>query len=933
MSHDYFSFPRSEDIAGVAESLLTPAETEGYISPLDSPVYHRSLSSRLGEAAALPLPSPAETISPAGEKEDEGTEQAKESTRSPSALVTVLNQDAQPPPPASARFLHGGPPLSELEAPSVNVPQSERKDRPVANSEWRAFTDEEEERLQEAWRKLQEDKEALARAAARAKEKSKEKEKGKGKEKARDDGDDPDDDPYVVPVGLDSLFSVDLAHKILYPAFWQGSPVRVILSHWIYAPPSVAANAHTLHSHHLKPFPVDPSLSSALDKAFAQIRPWEAAYADELSSALKGGAEAQQKLAVALAVENEAETGENRDLGIEVIFETKDRARLFSRGMLGSMSKSFFSGKGGLGGGQVVLRGWDALRDYLEEKAPKKPTPARTAKTSTSTASDGESTTSHSASPVKPTAHSRTASTSSSAAGAEIKRSDSPGFFSSLKNRLVGAPAPTDDSHPEVDDASLARRSLEGAGPGSLPNDTQTALAREPRGEDNANIGAVDELVLVVHGIGQGLATSYESFAFTYAANAFRSACTTLSTSEHLSPLLKGKRAQFIPVLWRTDLDFEAVDDADETADEHLANRFGIKDIEVSNSVPLLRQVVSGLVLDVPFYLTPTHKDKMLRSVVREANRIYRLFCKRNPSFGGKVSIIGHSLGSCLVADILSAQPTFVKELSKPSMRQKHDPALTFAFDTRVVFLVGSPLAFFLYLGKGQLIARARRERTKGVGKDIALDRAGRYGCMSCDAVYNVYHETDPVVFALNPTVDVHYAKIIKPVPIPSSNATLLQNLSDAYHRVSAIFDWSSLWSSAQPTGEQAKEQAKKQDEEKKDKVEGAKKPQMPPRRPTAKRMPTQSSKYGVGTQEHEWVARAEQRFRALNPSGTCDYVLPAEGINQYVDALFSHAGYWTDKRFSTFVLTQLFAADEDLEKAGREQVGIEEEEEPAEED
>jgi len=63
---------------------------------------------------------------------------------------------------------------------------------------------------------------------------------------------------------------------------------------------------------------------------------------------------------------------------------------------------------------------------------------------------------------------------------------------------------------------------------------------------------------------------------------------------------------------------------------------------------------------------------------------------------------------------------------------------------------------FFLqHLGKGQLIARAGKERTQQVGKDIALDRAGRYGCMAVEAVYNIYHEADPVAFALNPCVDV----------------------------------------------------------------------------------------------------------------------------------------------------------------------------------
>ncbi|GAA5875342.1 hypothetical protein JCM8547_003209 [Rhodosporidiobolus lusitaniae] len=942
---DYFSFPSLKHDELPGEALMTPAEQQGYISPLDSPVVS-SLSSKLRDAATLPLPDQADyeaqvVDDDSGEHADGG---GKASVRSPSAFATVLDHEDAPPPPAQVRFLHGGPPLSELEAPSVTIPGGDKKNRPVANSEWRAFTDEEEARLQERWQKVKEDKEAAAKAG-----KGKEKEVVQGEagmKRAAEDEDSADEPLHLVPVGLDNLFTVHLLQMTLFPAFWTGTPVRVIRCHWFYLPPSSQNNSASLPSHHLKPFPVDPSLSASLDRAYSRIRPWESAYADELSSALKGGAEAQQKLAVALAVENEAETaGKQRDLGIEVIFEGKDRGRVYSRGWLGSTSKGLFSSGKSLGGGQVVLRGWDALRSYLEEKAQKKPTANRTSQvvaSSASAASDSEGEGS------RTTARARTAST---ATAHSVKRSESPapgsGFFSSLKNRIVGAPAPSDGTASDIED-------------GTAPvNDTQAALEGEPRGEGSTKVGDVEELVLIVHGIGQKLSSSFESFGFVYAANAFRSACTSLSTSETLSPLLKGKRAQVIPVLWRTDLDFDELEDDEETADEHLANHFSLKDIEIPGSVPFLRQVVSDLVLDVLFYQQSEHKQKMLRSVVREANRIYHLFKRRNPSFSGKVSIIAHSLGSCLVADILSSQPTFVKvlslalplicwahpplylqDLSKPSMKGKHDPSLTFAFDTRVAFLVGSPLALFLRLGRGQLIARAGRERTKNVGKDIALARSGRYGCFAVDTVYNVYDETDPVAFALNATVDARYAKLIKPVPIPSSNVTLLQNLSDAYSRVSRIFDWSSLWTSsasasvAKPTPEQAKEQAVKQEEEeRKVKMDEMtrKEEKVKVRRPGGmKRMPSERPKYGMGKDEFEWVARAEKRFKALNPSGTCDYVLPAEGLsNEYIQALYSHGGYWTDRRFVTFVLSQLFAEDAELEKAGRDEMGIEEEEEP----
>lgn len=85
--------------------------------------------------------------------------------------------------------------------------------------------------------------------------------------------------------------------------------------------------------------------------------------------------------------------------------------------------------------------------------------------------------------------------------------------------------------------------------------------------------------------------------------------------------------------------------------------------------------------------------------VQKDANRIYRLFCARNPNFAknGHVSIIAHSLGSALTADILSSQPTFVKPLDE-MMPDERNSETQFVFDTRVLILVGSPVCPFISL-------------------------------------------------------------------------------------------------------------------------------------------------------------------------------------------------------------------------------------------
>lgn len=165
--------------------------------------------------------------------------------------------------------------------------------------------------------------------------------------------------PHHHPVGLDLLFTVSLPSLILYPAFWTGTPVRVLLSHWFYCSPqsSSSSSSSPTPSHELKPYPVDPELSAGLDRAFAQIRPWEDSYPQELASALKGGVEAQKRLCLSLGVGNESGVDAGKGAGIEVVFEGEVEGRVYSKGFLGSVGKGWWRGGGKLAGGQVVLRG------------------------------------------------------------------------------------------------------------------------------------------------------------------------------------------------------------------------------------------------------------------------------------------------------------------------------------------------------------------------------------------------------------------------------------------------------------------------------------------------------------------------------------------------------------------------------------------------
>lgn len=104
--------------------------------------------------------------------------------------------------------------------------------------------------------------------------------------------------------------------------------------------------------------------------------------------------------------------------------------------------------------------------------------------------------------------------------------------------------------------------------------------------------------------------------------------------------------------------------------------------------------------LDIPYYLSH-HKPKMIQAVIKEANRVYRLWCRNNPNFEqtGKVHLIAHSLGSVMALDILSKQPTKLPKQLALKGKKVHDNM--FEFDTKSLFFCGSPAGFFLLLNKG----------------------------------------------------------------------------------------------------------------------------------------------------------------------------------------------------------------------------------------
>ncbi|KAH8114537.1 DDHD domain-containing protein [Phellopilus nigrolimitatus] len=411
-------------------------------------------------------------------------------------------------------------------------------------------------------------------------------------------------------------------------------------------------------------------------------------------------------------------------------------------------------------------------------------------------------------------------------------------------------------------------------------NESRPPVGNEGNGED------VTDLVLIIHGIGQGLATQYEGYNFIYAANLFRQIARTQSTTPALASIMRDRRAQFLPVQWRTS--FNLGDDEERRrGDAGLDNEFTLNDITIKNTVPYVRDLMNNVLIDIPYFMSG-HKDQMIRAVAKQANRIYRLWCARNPGFDihGRVHILAHSLGSSLAGHILSNQPTIQPPLSEMKLSYVKECSDLFLFNTGSFFMIGSPFPLFIHINRTQTIARKGRERTMNSPADEAFDKAGLFGCLAVDSVYNIFNPSDPIAYLLNPTVDARKAKEMPPSVIKNIQQPMFTSFSS---RVSRLFEGV---------------------------VSTSPKSRSSSRPPMASKS---SSGFELGgPTEIIYGTKEERRFLALNPRGTLDFALPSEGnISGYFDMITAHSAYWSDPNLASFLLAEIFARKEDIERTG----------------
>jgi len=385
----------------------------------------------------------------------------------------------------------------------------------------------------------------------------------------------------------------------------------------------------------------------------------------------------------------------------------------------------------------------------------------------------------------------------------------------------------------------------------------------------------VSDLVLVIHGIGQKLSERVDSYHFTHAINGLRREVNVeLSQQNMQGSLRENVGIMILPVNWRLTVSF---DDNSEVSAAQTDNKYELKDV-TPETLPAIRSVISDVMLDIPYYMSH-HKQMMIAAVVREANRVYRLWCRNNPGFEvyGRVHLIAHSLGSAMAMDILSLQPTFIPSnidlvLGIPSDK-------IFEFNTTNLFCCGSPAGFFLLLNRANLIPRKGRNKPGMEGEDSGRGIASsetRYGCLAIDNLYNIIHKNDPVAYCQNASVDRDYAALLQTATIPPATQSLLTRLSGSLRFSGTAVVPDAYGYVTRPV------------------------------RPGVSHMPST-----VELETHNFTREeiAEKRMFLLNDNGQVDYFLESGGGPleiQYLNMLGAHSSYWILQDFVRFLVVEI---------------------------
>jgi hypothetical protein len=429
----------------------------------------------------------------------------------------------------------------------------------------------------------------------------------------------------------------------------------------------------------------------------------------------------------------------------------------------------------------------------------------------------------------------------------------------------------------------------------------------------------VDHLILVVHGIGEML-RSIDVFGLAMPnLSSIVDCCGFLRknhsevqdahfaqmypTADATSRASTG-RVEYLPIEWHES--FSLLSQRRSTSEATPKHNVMIKDISL-RTIPNMREFANDTLMDVLYFMSPEHHDMIMSIVTNEMNVVVEKFAAL-AGFSGRVSLIGHSLGSIISWDILANQSLdILGESAKQSLHGvpsietfggtgfsnygsatsvghdapevtqqatrfeglKPDPKLRFAVDN--FFLLGSPVAVFLMI----------RNQRKPLCENYFLS--------GCNRVFNIFHPYDPVAYRVEPCIDPRNADF---------EPTIMKHWNGGFR---VQYQTKRLWKKFVDSTWKTQQSV----------VEAF-----------------EASMAGMGlldattdtfndddTSASE-ISSDDNRSTAnviagkLNQGRRIDYMLQEKEIetaNEYVAALAAHSSYWIEKDLSLFVARQIY--------------------------
>ncbi|RPB29617.1 DDHD-domain-containing protein [Terfezia boudieri ATCC MYA-4762] len=692
-----------------------------------------------------------------------------------------MSQKEYPPdcPPLNVRWYYA------VDVPkSTTFPTVDQASKPPKQaSKYVPFGARDSHAIESVFLKLAESEEAAELASKRVKLNSedsdgdlgerpgpKQQKKEKDKEKHGFDG-------SKIPVNEDYLFDVDIIKRELAPVYWLGPAYDVRRGTWFYQEGS------TLR-------PCDENLATQLEDGYLVVKPFRKAEVPEkppgssagmLGSASENLAPPPTDTPTTKLTSTPHATWRlfGAHMNSFVVFADAQSAWLMTDDFYGKLSSTLYQriSSGQHMGGIKLVRGYSEGAKSATEKKP-----------------DISSSVSR---PVTPTPEIK-------ALKAEVSASH---------KRKSMPPPSTAKEDTKVEAAADARKALErhlSAYEGELVGEEQMLedeMNEDYKHPDDVNSEdqgrEIEHLLLTTHGIGQRLSERLASVNFVHDVNVFRQTFKSVygyspnlqAFNDELREAKKNCRIQCLPVCWRHLVDFpeRSIRHSRNVREHDLGSGASgdaieeeypsLADITVEG-VPAVRSLITDLALDILLYQSPTYKEHIAKVVLEECNRIYALFKKRNPGFRGKVSLVGHSLGSVILFDLLCTQPDKFDGKCMGFKPTSGGKSINFDFPVENLFCLGSPIGLFQML-KGRTIA-ARTFRSDSLPAQSPIDPEYSHpsehesihrhnnlltsflqvSSPACRQLFNIFHPTDPISYRIEPLVSRAMADL-KPQPLP----------------------------------------------------------------------------------------------------------------------------------------------------------------------